>query len=97
MAVWAVGYWTSANPSKANATYCEPGPFSLQTWVLNATFDVYDMGSHVGGSMETRTTELPMKPTGSAKKVSAAVGQSTQAGWVVSLGLMSMAVLIIFL
>jgi hypothetical protein len=55
----------SSDPSQANSTYCGPGPFSFEYYVLNKTFSV--ISNETQGALATITTELPQQPTGLVK------------------------------
>jgi hypothetical protein len=55
----------SSDPSQANSTYCGPGPFSFEYYVLNKTFSV--ISNETQGALATITTLLPQQPTGLVK------------------------------
>jgi hypothetical protein len=60
----------SSDPSQANSTYCGPGPFSYETYILNKTFSV--TSNEGQGGIATITTQLPQQPTGMVKLDSSA-------------------------
>jgi hypothetical protein len=64
-ATWNFTYAMSSDPSQANSTYCGPGPFSFEYYVLNKTFSV--TSNETQGALATITTQLPQQPTGLVK------------------------------
>jgi hypothetical protein len=65
-AFWNFTFATSSDPSQANDTYCGPGPFSFESYVVNETFSV---NATTSGQQPdaTVTTDLPQQPTGLVK------------------------------
>jgi len=70
---WDITYVMSSDPTKANSTYCGPGPFSKQNWLMNSTVIVVEASLGSGVDIGTSTTDvnLPSSPTG---RVNGAVG-----------------------
>jgi hypothetical protein len=64
-AFWNFTFATSSDPSQANDTYCGPGPFSFESYVVNKTFMVDDTQGQPADA--TVTTSLPQQPTGLVK------------------------------
>jgi hypothetical protein len=66
-----ITYNVTADPSKANSTYCGPGPYSIESWNLTHTFEVIQVGTSsvvVGtATAATFTSELPSEPTGKGR------------------------------
>lgn len=79
----------SSDPTKANETYCGPGPFSKQNWDVNSTVEVIDV--NVGGPAfaptATTTSPLPSKPTGKVNSNALGVSGSV-ANWGSALGML---------
>jgi len=63
-AFWNYSYGISSDPSQANASYCGPPPFTYQSFLLNHTFEVQDIGADASVNPTTASSELPTQPTG---------------------------------
>jgi hypothetical protein len=76
-AFWNFTYITSSNGT-LDSSGCVVAPFSLQSFLLNASFEVQQLSKGTGEVSINHTTELPAQPTGI---VSAAMHASTRMGW----------------
>ncbi|KZS90115.1 hypothetical protein SISNIDRAFT_524542 [Sistotremastrum niveocremeum HHB9708] len=72
---WNLTYFTSANTSQVNRTFCGPGPFTAQTWLLTQNITAAQ-GGHGESSNATTppavpvvTETLPSKPTSNPQTV----------------------------
>jgi hypothetical protein len=68
MAMWNFTFATSADPGKANGSYCGPPPYVFESYVVNTTFSV---GGGQFSPEITVSTNLPSQPTGLVKESSA--------------------------
>jgi hypothetical protein len=69
-ATWNYTFGTSPDPSQANSSYCGPGPFSYQSFLINQTFAVQtDATSPVLPGARV-TASFPSQPTGLVKSTS---------------------------
>jgi hypothetical protein len=93
---WNYTYTTSADPSQANATFCGPGPFSHQKFLLNTTFEVVDQGASTttgrNTTAQTVTSRLPTAPTGKVNSPDAKSGASSSFSLFTTVGKMGMLV-----
>jgi hypothetical protein len=74
---WNFTYITSSNGT-LDPSGCVVAPFSFQSFLLNASFEVQQLSNGSGEVTVSHTTELPRQPTGI---VSAATHASTRMGW----------------
>jgi hypothetical protein len=89
-AFWNFTYATSSDPSQANGSYCGPGPFSFESYVVNKTFSVNATTSEEQPAA-TVTTDLPQQPTGLVKS---SAGRSVVGWWPSVLGLAAVGMLL---
>ena len=71
---WNFTYMISSDPQNANASYCGPGPFSTQHFLINSTFESEPNDTGEPNPLYTvpaslTTANLPSKPTGNVKSV----------------------------
>jgi hypothetical protein len=100
---WLFSYNISADPSQATAFSCGPGPFTHESWVLNATFNVKnDLGSTFTGTVGSTVTSaqpIPSPTTTSSQTTSSqtpsqtpssksSADKSTVHGWLMGLSVL---------